>query len=61
MEVGADADITVFDAARVTDRATFENPAQYSEGIEYVMVNGTLVVRGGKLVEGVAPGLAVRR
>lgn len=59
--VGADADITVFDPARVTDRATFENPAQYSEGIEYVLVNGTLVVKGGKLTEGVAPGLPVRR
>src|ERR1022692_1190120 len=59
--VGADADITVFDPARVIDRATFENPAQYSEGIAYVLVNGTLVVKGGELVEGVAPGLAVRR
>jgi dihydroorotase len=59
--VGADADITVFDAARVMDRATFENPAQYSEGIEYVLVNGTLVVKSGELVDGVAPGLAVRR
>jgi len=59
--MGADADITVFDPARVIDRATFENPAQYSEGIEYVLVNGTLVVKGGELVGGVAPGLAVRR
>ena len=59
--VGADADITVFDPARVMDRATFENPAQYSEGIEYVLVNGTLVVKSGELVDGVAPGLAVRR
>ena len=59
--VGADADITVFDPARVIDRATFENPAQYSEGIQFVMVNGTLVVKGGELVEGVAPGLPVRR
>jgi N-acyl-D-aspartate/D-glutamate deacylase len=59
--VDADADITVFDPARVIDRATFENPAQYSEGIAYVLVNGTLVVKGGELVEGVAPGLAVRR
>jgi N-acyl-D-aspartate/D-glutamate deacylase len=59
--VGADADITVFDPARVVDRATFENPAQYSEGIDYVLVNGTLVVKGGELVDGVAPGLAVRR
>lgn len=59
--VGADADIAVFDPARVMDRATFENPAQYSEGIEFVLVNGTLVVKGGELVDGVAPGLAVRR
>jgi N-acyl-D-aspartate/D-glutamate deacylase len=59
--LGADADITVFDPARVTDRATFENPAQYSVGIQYVLVNGTIVVKGGELVEGVAPGLAVRR
>jgi N-acyl-D-aspartate/D-glutamate deacylase len=59
--VGADADITVFDPARVIDRATFENPAQYSEGIQYVLVNGILVVESGQLVEGVAPGLAVHR
>jgi dihydroorotase len=59
--VGADADITVFDPAGVIDRATFENPAQYSEGILYVLVNGTVVVRGGELVEGAAPGLPVRR
>ena len=59
--VGADADITVFDPARVMDRATFENPAQYSEGIPYVLVNGTFVVDRGELVSGVAPGRGVRR
>jgi dihydroorotase len=59
--VGADADITVFDPSRVIDKATFDKPAQYSEGIEYVLVNGTLVVNRGELVDGVAPGLAVRR
>jgi N-acyl-D-aspartate/D-glutamate deacylase len=59
--VGADADITVFDAAHVIDRATFENPAQYSVGIQDVLVNGNFVVRGGELVDGVAPGLPVRR
>jgi dihydroorotase len=61
IEVGADADITVFDPARIIDRATFENPAQYSEGVEYVVVNGTLVVNRGQLVEGVYPGRGVRR
>ncbi len=55
LQVGADADVTVFDPERVIDRATFENPAQYSEGIPFVLVNGDLVVRDGQLVEGVAP------
>ena len=38
------ADITVFDANRVADRATFENPNQYPVGIEYVIVNGVVTV-----------------
>jgi N-acyl-D-aspartate/D-glutamate deacylase len=59
--VGADADLTVFDPARVIDRATFEKPAQYSEGIQYVLVNGTLVVNKGELVPNVAPGRGVRK
>jgi len=59
--VGADADLTVFDPNRVIDRATFENPAQYSEGIVDVLVNGVPVVRNGSLVEGVAPGRGLRR
>jgi len=45
---GAFADITVFDAGRVRDRATFEEPNQYPEGIEYVVVNGQLEVDGGR-------------
>jgi N-acyl-D-aspartate/D-glutamate deacylase len=60
VQVGADADITVFDPARVIDKATFENAAQYSEGITHVLVNGVAVVRNGDLVPGVAPGRAVR-
>jgi len=59
--VGADADLAIFDAARVSDRATFENPAQYSEGMVYVLVNGVPVVRNASLVEGVAPGRGLRR
>jgi len=61
IRVGADADITVFDPARVIDKATFENPGQYSEGIPYVLVNGVPVVRDGKLVENVAPGKGLKR
>jgi N-acyl-D-aspartate/D-glutamate deacylase len=60
LAVGADADITVFDPARVIDKATFENAAQYSEGFRYVLVEGTFVVRDGTLQDGVAPGQAIR-
>jgi N-acyl-D-amino-acid deacylase len=60
LQVGADADITVFDPERVIDRATFENPAQASAGIPYVMVHGTWVVKEGQLQPNVFPGRAVR-
>jgi len=60
IKVGADADITIFDANRVIDRATFEKPLQYSDGIQFVLVNGVAVVNDGKLVEGVLPGRAAR-
>jgi dihydroorotase len=59
--IEADADLAIFDPVHVTDRATYENPAQYSDGIPYVMVNGVLVVNKGKLVDGVFPGQPVRR
>jgi N-acyl-D-aspartate/D-glutamate deacylase len=57
--VGADADLTLFDPQRVVDKATYEKVA-YSEGIQYVLVGGVPVVSEGKLVEGVAPGEAIR-
>jgi N-acyl-D-aspartate/D-glutamate deacylase len=57
---GADADITVFDARRIIDKATFEDPLQYSSGIQYVLVNGIPVVSNGELVEGVFPGRPAR-
>jgi N-acyl-D-aspartate/D-glutamate deacylase len=60
VQVGADADLTVFDPAQVIDNATFENPAQASSGIVHVLVNGTPVVRDRRLVSGVAPGRGVR-
>lgn len=46
---GMAADITVFDPATVIDRATYENPSRPSEGIRYVLVNGHLALRDGKL------------
>jgi N-acyl-D-aspartate/D-glutamate deacylase len=60
IRVGADADITVFDPNRVIDKATYDNPLQYSEGIQFVLVNGVPVVKDGQLVEGVSPGRSAR-
>ena len=51
----------MFDPDRVIDRATYANPAQYSEGIVHVMVNGTFVVRDEQLLDGVFPGVGIRR
>jgi dihydroorotase len=45
---GMDADITIFDPATVIDRATFQDPKQYSLGIHHVLVNGTVVVQDGQ-------------
>lgn len=61
LAAGMDADIVVFDAARIIDRATYEEPARYSEGVTDVLVNGVRVVRGGQRVESVFPGRAIRR
>jgi dihydroorotase len=60
IRVGADADITVFDPGRVIDKATYEEPLRYSEGIQFVLVNGVPVVKDGQLVDGVLPGRAAR-
>lgn len=58
--LGADADLTLFDPQTVADRATYVEPTLPSAGIPYVVVNGTVVVDQGKLVEGVSPGRPVR-
>ena len=41
------ADVTVFDAGKIIDHATFEKPHQYSTGVEYVVVNGKIVLDKG--------------
>ncbi len=61
IRVGADADLAIFDLERVIDRATFEKPAQYSEGFVHVLVGGVFVVRDSELVDGVTPGRVIRR
>jgi N-acyl-D-aspartate/D-glutamate deacylase len=60
LRVGADADITIFDASRVLDRSTYREPSLSPVGIQHVIVNGVSVVSNGRAVEGVAPGKAVR-
>ncbi len=60
LRVGAEADITIFDAARVLDRSTYREPSLSPVGIQHVIVNGVSVVANGRSVEGVAPGKPVR-
>ena len=50
LEEGNYADLVVFDEAEVRDQATFEEPHQYSIGIEHVLVNGVPIVEGSRPV-----------
>jgi N-acyl-D-aspartate/D-glutamate deacylase len=49
IEVGAVADLTLFDPTHVTDEATYEDPTRLARGIEYVMLGGELALEKGKL------------
>ncbi len=55
---GMFADICIFDNDKMIDRATFENPHQYSEGVVYLLVNGKLVIENGEHA-GVKPGKVI--
>jgi hypothetical protein len=59
IQVGADADITIFNPNTIIDKATFEKGLEFSAGIEYVMVNGSFVLKNGKTVTGILPGQPV--
>lgn len=54
------ADIAIFDAATITDRATFADPHHDSEGVRWVLVNGEIVLDAGKHT-GARPGRVLRR
>ncbi len=56
IQIGAIADITVFDPDAIIDTANFEDDLSYSEGVVHVIVDGIPVVRDASLVEGVFPG-----
>ena len=60
IRIGADADLVVFDPAKIIDRSSYEIPAKYSEGMRYVLVNGVVIVKSGELQEGVTPGQPIR-
>lgn len=60
MQIGADADITIFDPATVGDRSTIADPAQMATGVEYVLVMGQVVKQGDVVFEDVRPGTPVR-
>ncbi|HXM20071.1 MAG TPA: D-aminoacylase [Terriglobales bacterium] len=59
LKAGMWADVVVFDPATVRDVATFDNPNQLSEGMEYVLVNGVPVIDQGKMT-GAKPGKVLR-
>ena len=61
VQVGADADLVVFDLAAVSDRGTYTRPNQTAVGMRYVIVNGTVVIHDGELVRDALPGRAIRR
>jgi N-acyl-D-amino-acid deacylase len=59
LKAGMCADVVIFDPAAVHDRATFDNPNQLSEGMEYVLVNGVPVIDQGKMTNAL-PGKVLR-
>ena len=59
LRAGMAADIVVFDPERVIDRATFDDPHRYAEGIDVVIVNGQVVLDEGRHT-GASPGRALR-
>lgn len=59
IRTGMWADLTVFDYDRIQDRATYQNPTATPEGVQYVLVNGQVVVSEGKHT-GAKPGVALR-
>ncbi len=61
IQVGADADITVFDPASVINKGTYAQPYQGSAGIEFVIVNGSFVVKNGVLQKHSFPGLRLKK
>jgi len=60
LQVRADADITIFDPARVIDRATYAKPTTPSDGIPYVLVGGVVIVDKGQIAADAHPRKGIR-
>jgi N-acyl-D-aspartate/D-glutamate deacylase len=60
LQVGCDADLVLFDSRSIIDRATFDKPAELSEGVKFLWVHGQGVIEEGKLVEDARPGKGLR-
>ncbi len=59
LKAGMWADVVIFDPETVRDLATFENPNQLAQGMDYVLVNGAVVIDQGKMT-GALPGKVLR-
>ena len=59
LRAGMMADVAIFDAEKIIDHSTFEKPHQYSTGVEYVVVNGVVVLDKGGKHTGARPGAIV--
>jgi len=60
LQEGADADIVVFDAAKISDRSTYAKPMEPSVGVRYLLVGGTILISEARIVPDVFPGRALR-
>jgi dihydroorotase len=60
IRLGSDADIVVFDPKSIIDRSTYQRPAAESEGMKFVLVGGSFVVRDGNFQTGIFAGRPLR-
>jgi len=61
LEKGAYADICIFDARRISCRASFKHPRCFAEGVHYLIMNGTIVIDDGRYDATAGAGMVIRR
>jgi N-acyl-D-glutamate deacylase len=57
---GFDADLTLFDPTEIMGMASYQEPLSPSKGIQYVLVNGEFVLKGGQFIEDTMPGRLIK-